>query len=405
MTDGSRRRALVIGGSVGGLFAACLLRAIGWEVRVFEKTRGDLSGRGAGLGLSAELFQLLRQIGARLSPAMGVGVSSLIELGRDGAVAHRLERPWLTGAWSRIYRPLRDLVPDALIESGRTLERIEQDGASVTAIFADGGRERGDILVGADGVHSTVRRQFLPEIEARYAGYVAWRGVIEESALSPVAHALLCDSIAFVFPPGEMTLSTPIPGADDDLRKGHRRYYFIWYRPATEGARLDELLTDASGRYQGFAIPPPLIRAEHVAAMRADAHDLLPPVLADIVARVAQPLLQAVTDLEVPRMAFGRAVLMGDAAFIARPHVAAGITKAALDAKGLAAALAADGDIDRALARFEADRRAFDAGLVGYSRYLGAASLAPDSERDPKRVLREYGAPHLLRDADPSAIL
>lgn len=394
----------MIGGSVGGLFAAALLRAIGWDVAVFEKTEGDLASRGAGLGLSAELFELLRRVGARLSPAMGVGVSSLLWLGRDGAVIERQPRPWLTGAWSRIYRPLRDAVPDSVVQSGRTLERLEQDGTAVTAIFADGGRERGDLLIGADGVQSTVRRQFLPEVEARYAGYIAWRGVIEESALPPPAHALLADSIAFVFPPGEMSLSTPIPGRDDDVRRGHRRYYFIWYRPVPAGPRLADLLTDASGRYQGFAIPPPLIRREHIAAMQAGARDLLPPVLADIVARAAQPLLQAVTDLEAPRMVFGRAALMGDAAHIARPHVAAGITKAALDAAGLADALAAEADIDRALARYERERRAFDSALVEYSRYLGTAALAPDSSRDPARVMREYGAPHLLKDADPAAI-
>jgi 2-polyprenyl-6-methoxyphenol hydroxylase-like FAD-dependent oxidoreductase len=405
MGERSKRRALVIGGSVGGLFAACLLRETGWDVTVYEKTRGDLAGRGAGLGLSAELFQVMRRIGARLSPAMGVGVSSLLWLGRSGAVIEKMPRPWLTGAWPRIYQPLRALVPDAMIESGRTVERIEQDGRGVTALFADGRRAEGDIAVGADGVHSTLRRQYLPEIEPRYAGYVAWRGVIEESALSPEAHALLSDSIAFAFPLGEMSLSTPIPGADDDVRKGHRRYYFIWYRPVAEGPKLADLLTDASGRYQGFAIPPPLIRPEHIAAMKAEARDLLPPVISDIVAKAPQPLLQAVTDLEVPRMVAGRAALIGDAAFIARPHVAAGITKAALDAVGLADALAADGDIDRALQRFAAERRAFDSGLVEYSRYLGAAALAPEGSRDPARVMREYGAPHLLRDADPSAIL
>jgi len=316
----------------------------------------------------------------------------------------KMPRPWLTGAWSRIYRPLRAAVPDAIVQAGRTLERVEQQGARVVAHFAEGGREEADLLVAADGVHSTVRRQFLPAVEPSYAGYVAWRGVVEESELSPAAHALLSDSIAYTFPAGEMSLSTPIPGPDDDVRRGHRRYYFIWYRPAEPERRLRDLLTDAAGRYQGYAIPPPLIRAEHIAAMKADAAALLPPVLAGIVGRVAQPLLQAVTDLEVPRLVFGRAALLGDAAFIARPHVAAGITKAALDAVALTEALAAEGDIDRALAHYERERLAFGTALVAYSRYLGAASLAPEAERDPERVMREYGAPHLLRDADPAAI-
>ncbi|HUK57909.1 MAG TPA: FAD-dependent monooxygenase [Stellaceae bacterium] len=397
-------RALVIGGSVGGLFAACLFREIGWDVAVFEKTAGDLSGRGAGLGLSHELFQVLRRVGAEVLPSSGVPVSSLLWLARDGRMMERIPRPWLTGAWSRIYRSLRDAVPDAIVQPGRTFERVEQGERGVIAHFADGGREAGDLLVGADGVHSTVRHQYLPEIAPHYAGYIAWRGVIEESELTPAEHELLSDCIVFAFPPGEMSLSMPIPGRDDDVRPGHRRYYFIWYRPADMGA-LGALLTDEAGRTHELAIPPPLIRAEAIAAMRADAASLLPAVVAGIVARTRQPLLQAITDLEVPRMVFGRAALIGDAAFIARPHVAAGITKAALDIVALVEGLAATpGDIPGALARFEGERRAFGQALVDYSRMLGAASLAAEASRDPADVMRRYGAPHLLRDSDRSAL-
>lgn len=399
------KRALVIGGSVGGLFAALLFREIGWDVAVYEKTAGDLSGRGAGLGLSNELFQVLRRVGAEISPSTGVPVASLLWLDRAGAERCRIARPWLTGAWSRIYRPLRAAVPDAIVFPGRALERVETGDDRVVAHFADGGRETADLLVAADGVHSTVRRQFLPEIQPRYAGYIAWRGVIEESELSPAEHALLSDCIVFCFPEGEMSLSMPIPGRDDDVRPGHRRYYFIWYRPA-DVARLGALMRDESGREHELAIPPPLIRPEAVAAMRADAQAVLPPIVAGIIARAAQPLLQAVTDLEVPRMVFGRTALIGDAAFIARPHVAAGVTKAALDAVSLAEALAdAPNDIAGALARFEGERRSFGQALVDYSRRLGAASLAPEATRDPERVMRDYGAPHLLRDGDQRALL
>ncbi len=197
----------------------------------------------------------------------------------------------------------------------------------------------------------------------------------------------------------------PIPGRDDDVRPGHRRYYFIWYRPA-DAARLEALMTDETGRGHELAIPPPLIRPEAIAAMRAAAKSVLPPVVAGIVARAAQPLLQAITDLEVPRMVWGRTALIGDAAFIARPHVAAGITKAALDAVALVEALAAmPNDIDGALARFEGERRAFGQALVDYSRTLGSASLAAEGTREPAEVMRRYGAPHLLADSDRGALV
>ena len=400
-------RALVIGGSVGGLFAACLLREIGWDVAVFEKSAGDLSGRGAGLGLSSELFAVMRRAGAEMNPAIGVPCTWLLRLDRGGAVLSRIERRWTAGIWSRVYQPLRAAVPDAIIFPGRAIERVTQDGARVVAHFAGGGTEAGDLLVACDGALSTVRRQFLPEVEPRYAGYVAWRCLVEEQLLSADAHAVLSDALAYSFPPGEMSLSMPIPGRGDDVRPGHRGYYVIWYRPA-RGDQLRDLMTDQSGRDHGqdhkLAIPPPLIRADVIAAMRRDAVALLPPMVADVMARTEQPLLQAITDLEAPRLVFGRVALLGDAAFVARPHVAAGITKAALDAAALAEELGASpGDISGALARYEAKRLTFGRALVEYSRKLGAASLAPDGIRDPERVMREYGAPHLVHDVERPA--
>jgi 2-polyprenyl-6-methoxyphenol hydroxylase-like FAD-dependent oxidoreductase len=396
-------RALVIGGSVGGLFAACMLREIGWDVAVFEKSEGDLSGRGAGLGLSSELFAVMRRAGAEVNPAIGVPCTWLVQLDRTGEVLSRIERSWTAGIWSRVYKPLRAAVPNAIVFPGRTIERVKQGGASVVAHFADGGTEAGDLLVACDGALSTVRRQFLPEVEPRYAGYVAWRCLVKEQLLSADAHALLSDALAYSFPPGEMSLSMPTPGDGDDVRPGHRSYYVIWYRPVPRD-RLRDLMTDRSGRDHGFAIAPTLIRTDAIAAMRRDAAALLPPMIADVIARTEQPLLQAITDLEVPRMAFGHVALLGDAAFVARPHVAAGTTKVALDAAILAEELGSSpGDISSALARYEAHRLAFGQALVNYSRKLGAAALAQAEIRDPVRVMREYGAPHLVHDAERAA--
>jgi 2-polyprenyl-6-methoxyphenol hydroxylase-like FAD-dependent oxidoreductase len=134
------------------------------------------------------------------------------------------------------------------------------------------------------------------------------------------------------------------------------------------------------------------------------------PLLAEIVGRVPLPLLQAITDMESPRLVFGRVALMGDAAFVARPHVAAGTSKAALDAACLVDALdASGGDIDAALVRYNAERCAFGRAIVAHSRYLGAyieAQLKPPAERgdagtrDPARLIVDYGAPHLVSPAE-----
>src|SRR5262249_41106911 len=128
---------------------------------------------------------------------------------------------------------------------------------------------------------------------------------------------------------GELMLSIPMPEprSDDD-----RTCHFVWFRPVAEN-RLDELCTDASGRRHGISILPPLIRPELIAAIKRDAATLLAPQLAALVNAAPQVILQPIFDLEVPRMAFGRAALLGDAAFVARPHVASGVMKAAIDAE------------------------------------------------------------------------
>lgn len=393
-------RALIVGSSVGGLFAASLLRKIGWDVAIFEKSSGDLSGRGAGLGLTRELMDVMRNAGAELDESIGVACPWILRLDGSGNLKSRIHRPWTSGVWSRVYLALRAAVPDEVIHPGRSLDSVTQDGTGVVARFADGGTETGDLLVGCDGVYSTVRRQFLPDAMPRYAGYVAWRCLIEERLMPADAHALLSDALTYVFPTGEMSLSMPNPGRGDDVRPGHRGYYVIWYRQA-EGDRLRDLMTDETGKDHGFTIPPPLIRDDVIADMRRAAAAHLPPMVAAVVAQTERPLLQAITDLEVPRMTFGRVVLLGDAAFVARPHAAAGVSKAALDAETLAAELAArPGDMAGALGRYEEKRLAFGQALVDHARKLGAAALAPDDVRDPEQVMLDYGAAHLLRDVE-----
>jgi 2-polyprenyl-6-methoxyphenol hydroxylase-like FAD-dependent oxidoreductase len=406
-SSATRPRAVVIGGSIGGLFAASLLRAAGWEATVFERSRG------AGVGITAELLDAMRRIGLPFDPSIGVSIRSYAWLDATGATVHEHPRPMVASAWSSVYRPLRAAFPDRHYRTGTALARIEQDAGAVTAVFEDGSRAAGDLLVAADGVQSTARAQLSPGVAPRYAGYVAWRGVVDEDAVSAATRRAVAGHIAFSFHDGELMLTMLVPGADDDVRPGRRRFYFIWYRPTATDAELADLFTDATGRHHGASIPPPLIRPELQRAIRARAPTIFAPALADVVARAPRLLLQAITDLETPELVFGRVALIGDAAFVARPHVAAGITKAALNAAALADAVGdGSGDLAAALARYDADARAFGAAMVAHARALGSyvesrsgQTAGPADPRflDPLEVMREYGAPRLLHDADPAA--
>ena len=395
--------ALVIGGSLGGLFAANLLRAIGWQVDVYERVADDLATRGAGIGTHDELFSVMRGLGLAVDQSIGVEVRERVCLDHAGKVVHEVPLPQMMTAWARIYRPLKDLLPARQYHFGMNLERVEQDANGVTAIFSDGTTARGDLLVAADGIRSTVREQVLPSAQPRYAGYIAWRGVVDESAVSPATHAAIFERYAFGLPVGEMMLVYPVPGRDNDVRPGRRSSNFVWYRPAAFATKLPRLATDASGHCHGVSIAPPLIRPEVVAEMRAEAKALLAPQIYEIVERAPQPFFQAIFDLESPQLAIGRVVLLGDAAFVARPHVGMGVTKGALDAQCLARAIAAmPDDLDGALVRYDRERRLFGARVVARSRRLGAyieAQLKPPELRTPEEcdqrpevVLREIGA-------------
>ena len=233
----------------------------------------------------------------------------------------------------------------------------------------------------------TIRQQCLPEVAPLYVGYVAWRALIAEDAMPQPIHRQLFDYMTFCLPPGEQFLGYPVAGPDNDLRPGHRRYNVVWYRPADETTELQRLLTDERGVTHLISIPPPLIRREAIAAMRAAAERLLAPQFREVVRLIDEPMLQPIYDLATPRMAFGRVAIIGDAAFVARPHVAAGVAKAADDAAALAAALAAD-EVEPALKAFEAAR--LPAGSA--SSNARATSALTCRPRRPRRNARARSA-------------
>jgi 2-polyprenyl-6-methoxyphenol hydroxylase-like FAD-dependent oxidoreductase len=239
-----------------------------------------------------------------------------------------------------------------------------------------------------------VREQFLPQAQPVYAGYVAWRAVLDEAQVPPEVHREIFELYTFCLPEGEQLLGYPVPGRDNDTAAGRRGYNIVWYRP-TDPVALADMCTDDGGRCHAGAIPPPLIRRDVIARVKEEAKALLAPQIAEIFLR-SEPFFQPIFDLESPALAFGRVVLTGDAAFVARPHVGAGATKAAIDAAVLADSLGeSGGDLQRALARFENAQLPFGRDLVALARRQGAylsAQLKPDVERSAEERTRDIDA-------------
>jgi 2-polyprenyl-6-methoxyphenol hydroxylase-like FAD-dependent oxidoreductase len=399
-------RAVVIGGSISGLFAGLLLRQAGWDAEVFERTETELTGRGAGIVTHVELCRVLAAVGLDPSRNLGVEVAGRKTLDRAGRVIGEYPCPQTLTSWDRVFRMLREAFPAECYHLGRELAKFEERGERIGAHFSDGSRAEGDVLVGADGFRSTVRVGILPEVRPVYAGYVAWRGLVAEDVLSRATRADIFDSLVFCLPPGEQILGYPVAGPDNDLRRGHRRYNFVWYRPA-DATALQRLLTDASGQTHVLSIPPPLVRADVIRDLRDAAERLLPPQMQEVVNLTPQPFLQPIYDVETSHMAVGRVALMGDAAFLGRPHVAAGVTKAAEDAFTLVAALKSGGDMRAALQRYERSRMDIDRRIVARGRdlgiYLQPGLLTPEERkkaerhRSPEAVMAEIAVLDFLR--------
>lgn len=369
---GSKRRAIIIGGSMAGLTAALHLQRRGWEVAVYERSTTPLSGRGAGIMTHPELRAGVAALGLDASREFGVPIEGRSALGRDGRLLGEIPYPQISTSWNRLFQILRGAFGDGAYHLGKDLVAFEDDGARVIARFADGSSTQGDLLIGADGFRSAVRARLLPAVQPAYAGYVAWRGMIEEAIAAPLLTPEIFARFTFALPPAEQFLGYPVAGPDNDLRRGNRSWNIVWYRPADEATELPRLLTDETGKRHELSIPPTLITRAVLAEMQEAARTLLPPQLAAVVARLEMPLLQPIYDLETPRMAQGRVVLIGDAAFVVRPHVGAGVTKAADDAAALADALATHAEMATALADFEEKRLAMGRIFIARARRLGS---------------------------------
>src|SRR5450759_2674461 len=285
--------------------------------------RVDSELSGRGAGIVAQ-YELIERLRALglETSTLGVHITTRKILDAQGRLTEEVQCQQVLTAWERVYRLLRDAFPPERYHRGRGLVGFESGANSVLARFSDGETIEADLLVGADGTRSTVRQQALPTAMPLYAGYCAWSAMIAENAIPRDTHRDLFEYMTFTLPPGEQLLGYPVAG----------------------------------------------------------------PQFRQIVRLIEEPILQPIYDLESPRMAFGRVAILGDAAFVARPHVAAGVSKAADDAAALVEALAAEPDVPAALKRYEAARFRENTLIIERARHLGAYLQATQTQEERARA-------------------
>lgn len=370
----SQLRVTIAGGSLGGLTAALLLRDLGHEVTVCERSEVELEQRGAGIGFLHDSARYLIERLERPWAEISTSTDTIRYLDRDGSVIHEIAHRYHFSSWNTVYRNLLDAFGrDRYLLNREVTGRTEHEDA-VTVHFADGSSEQTDLLICADGVSSTFRQTLLPHVTHNYAGYVAWRGMVAEAALDPAVTHALGDAITYYVYANSHILIYPIPGADGSLAPGKRLINFVWYRNYLDGNDLRDVLLDRHGVQREISLPPGTARPDHVAEMRATARARLPGIIADAVCAVEDPFLQVVYDVDIDQMSFGRTCLIGDAAFVGRPHMAAGTAKAAANAWALADALATHPNVAEALKAWEPGQLELGRQLVTRARRVGERS-------------------------------
>lgn len=366
-------RVGIVGGSIAGCAVGNVLSRLGHDVTVFERSPNLLEDRGGGIGMPVQVVEGLRQAELVDASLLGVQPKSrlwVVKEGADPLGRGLFVQPMavINLHWGALYRQLVAGLPPSCYRRNAEVVAVRSNAIGGSLEFKDGNSQSFDLIIGADGHSSLVRRELFPDAERVYAGYPAWRGVLEERELpdsAPVQDVVLS--------PGTQRGHAPfylIPGTNGETGLGSRRLNWLWY----DASIPDDVIgvrVDSHGRRDVSSIAPGQMSIGVRAHLLAAAYDQLPPWFAHVIERTRAPSLQPLYDVTVPNYVVGRVCLVGDAGSTARPHTGSGTTKAIQDAQALGAALQAAKDPDAGLAAYDRERTESGRTLVELGRALG----------------------------------
>lgn len=377
-TNGAKRKPeiVIVGGSLGGLFAGVALKTHGYNTTLLERTPQNLlHNQGAGIVAGGDTIKFFEKYD-RTGKPVAVPSHKRIYLNKEGQIIHEEKNRQNMTSWDLCYYLLRanydridsEYLTDAKLPEDRptdgkvtycagcTVIEIKDEGDKVRVLFnrkqKDGSEEEdsitADLLIAADGPSSTIRKFFQPEIKRQYAGYCVIRGTVPETEATQAALDVFRERFCFFHAPGIQNLTYTIAGANGNTKPGHRLLNFVWYANFPEGEpELEKIMTDKDGRRRHITIPPGMISWDAWELLKSKADDRLPPQMAEMAHKTKEPFVQCITDVITPKNLFmnDKVVLIGDALAGFRPHTVASTSQAAFNVMALVEWL--DGEIDR----------------------------------------------------------
>lgn len=336
-------KVVVIGAGIGGLTTGIALKQLGYEVEIYDRVR-ELRPAGAGISLWSNGVKVLNQLGLGKEMAAIGG-----EMNRMEYRSHKDERltnvplqPLFEKVGQRPYPVARTDLQKMLLEAfgkdevhlGMKCVEVSQDENSATAVFEDGSSATGDVVIGADGIHSITRAYVLGKpIDLRYAGYVNWNGLVP-------ANPVLCEADNWVLYVGDGKRASMMPVGGD-------RFYFFFGVPMKQGSktapenRQEEL-------FKHFIDWPPAVQS---------LIEALDPTQTNRI---------EICDIDPPeRLVKGRIAVLGDSAHATTPTLGQGGCQAMEDALVLSRYLVTTNiSVEDALLRYEKARKSRTADLV-----------------------------------------
>lgn len=349
------KHIVIVGGSLGGLFTGVALKQHGYDTTILERNPTNLlDNQGAGIVAGGDTLAFFERYD-RCKRPVAVPSQKRMYLDQSGKVVHEEVMKQTMTSWDLCYYMLRanyDHIESGYCQTpgpqpgdgkidyrfGCNVTNFEEEGNKIRVFYDknDGGKDSvvGDMLVGADGPSSTIRRILYPDIERKYAGYCVIRGTVPENEASEEAKKAFVERFTFFHAPGIQNLTYTIPGTNGNMEPGKRLLNFVWYTNFPEGEKeLEEVMTDKAGKRRRITIPPGTMRPEAWEMVKQRGRDRLPPQMSEMVEKTRQPFVQAITDVITPTNGFrdGKVVLVGDALAGFRPHTVASTSQAAFD--------------------------------------------------------------------------